>query len=480
MHSPRHGKTEIRTHVFPNGFRVVYEPPENRMKITHVNVLCHVGSAFEPSWLRGVSHFIEHMCFKGTRHLHTMRDIIEQYDTIGAYFNAYTDKQYTCYVANFHSEYTKHCLSILGDITLNSVFERKEYEKEMNVVVEENKRNTTDYGNELYDLTESMIYNGTAYQYPVDTMKYHKKVDVWKYDDVIGFYHKYYVPENMVLSIVSPIPFSRILRWLKQTDFVRHKTVPVVRPILNLIPESVYSKIGYSDQHGIRIETMPVDIETAYISISFRTCNMFSPDVNVLTVLRSILGGSLTSRLYTILREKNGLTYTSSVSINHYESMGHIMFMAITDSTKILENRIPRNTRTKRSLPKRHTAKNKPHPHKKGVLPLMLELIKDLVKRGVSTKEIANVKTQMKGKYEMGLENAENQVSHNGKRLLLYDNTHITPYKYMYDTYAEIAREDINRVIAKYFKPENMNIAMVGGKLPKSESIQQMSMRIFE
>jgi predicted Zn-dependent peptidase len=110
----------------------------------------------------------------------------------------------------------------------------------------------------------------------------------------------------------------------------------------------------------------------------------------------------------------------------------------------------------------------------------MLELIKGLVKRGVSNKEVANVKTQMKGKYEMGLENAENQVSHNGKELLLYDNTHITPYKYMYDTYAGITREDINRVIAKYFKLENMNIAMVGGKLPKSESIQRLSMRVFE
>jgi predicted Zn-dependent peptidase len=233
----------VHTHTFPNGFRVIHETPENHTNITHVNVFCRVGSIFEDAHLRGVSHFIEHMCFKGTVHLPTARDIIIEYDSIGAYFNAYTDKQLTCYVAKFNQLYTHHCISILGDILLNSKFDKKEYEKEMHVVIEENKRNSINIQDDLYDLIENVMFKGSAYEHPVDTMKYHSKVNVWKYEDVIDFYHKYYVPENMIFSIVTTIPFSTILRYLKTTYFVKVRNIhKQIDPTMNTVPRMIYDK----------------------------------------------------------------------------------------------------------------------------------------------------------------------------------------------------------------------------------------------
>jgi len=459
--------SQIQTHTFPNGFRVIYESPENHMDITHVNVFCRAGSAFEDDNVRGASHFIEHMCFKGTRHLPTTRDIIVEYDSIGAYFNAYTEKQYTCYVAKFHRAYTNHCVSILGDIMLNSVFDKKEYEKEMNVVIEENKRNLTDYENVLNDLMDSMVYRGSVYANPVDSMKYHKTVDVWKYDDVMAYYHKYYVPENMLISIVTPVPFATILRFLKKTDFVRSSSSRkrVVEPILNIVPSMIYDR-----QSEIQAEMISVrNIQTAYLAITFRTCSLYSPDHFDLNMLRSILGGSLISRLYTILREKNGLTYTSRVSTTYYENTGDITFYAITDSTKILRNDAASS--------RNQTRKNRKGGRKKGVYPLMLDLVSDLVKRGVSEKEVSVVKKYMKGKRIMNLENAETQVSYNGREWLLHNDETIVPYKSVYDThYAPITRSRINHVIAKYFKPENMNVAMVGGDLPNVDLVKRMAM----
>jgi predicted Zn-dependent peptidase len=198
---------------------------------------------------------------------------------------------------------------------------------------------------------------------------------------------------------------------------------------------------------------------------------MFGHDKAELRLLRLIMGGSLISRLYTILREKNGLTYTSRVSTAYYEHMGHIMFYAITDSAKILHNGTGSRKQTRKRGGKRT---------KKGVYPLMLDLLADLVKHGVSEKEVAGVKKYMKGHEEMNLEDADTQVSHNGLSWLLYNSESVVPYKDIYDTwYADVSREQINNVIAKYFKPENMNVAMVGGDLPDVRLVKRMAMEMW-
>ena len=457
---------QIQTHTFPNGFRVIYEPPDNHMDIAHINVFCRVGSAFEPANLRGVSHFIEHMCFKGTRHLPTTRDIVVQYDSVGAYLNANTNKQYTCYIATVHNEYAQNSIAILGDMMMNSVFDKKEFEKEMNVVIEENKRNLTDFEGEMKDLVDSMVYRGSVYAQPVDSMKFHKTTDVWKYDNVIDFYHKYYVPENMMLSITTTIPFATILRYLKKTEFVRWASSRkcVIPPIVNPHKTMIYDR-----QTEIQAEMLSVrTIETAYIGIAFRTCSVFSNDIHALNLLSSILGSGLISRLYTTLRENNGLTYTSNVSTNYYENTGHILFYAITDSNKILYNKTGSRNRTQR----------KGRAAKKGVYPLVLDLISDLVKKGVSEKEVAIVKKHIKGKRMRGLEDAGNQVFYNGCKWFLKEEEHFSSYKDNHE-YAAVRREEINAMIAKYFKPENMSIAMVGGDLPNVNLLKRMAMEMW-
>ena len=177
------------------------------------------------------------------------------------------------------------------------------------------------------------------------------------------------------------------------------------------------------------------------------------------------------SRLYTILRENNGLTYTSRVIATEYEHSGHIMFYAITDSTKILNNgKVARNKTHK---------KGRTHM-KKGVYPLMLDLLANLVKHGVTEKEVSRTKTYLDGKRMMNLENPHTQVENNGISMLLYNSEDTVPYKEGFNTYYKpITRERINQVIAKYFKPENMNIAMVGGNLPDVNLVKRMAMEMW-
>ena len=102
---------DIITHTFENGFRVVWEKSYNLIPLTSIYVFCDVGSIHEPSDLKGAAHFIEHMCFKGTRKIPLAKDIFNKYDEIGAYFNATTENQYTEYHVRTQDQYTEHCIT---------------------------------------------------------------------------------------------------------------------------------------------------------------------------------------------------------------------------------------------------------------------------------------------------------------------------------------------------------------------------------
>ena len=493
----------IQTHTFPNGFRVIYERTKLPTEITHVDVFCRAGSAFEPESLRGVSHFIEHMCFKGTTHHPTTRDIFEVYDNIGAYFNAYTEKQFTCYTTSFVNTHIKQCICTLGDMLLRSKFKKNEYKKELNVVIEENVRNLTDYLHIAQDINESLIYKGSSYAYPIDSMKYHKIVDSWDYNDVIEFYRNYYVPENMLLSVVSSVPFSTILNIIKKCEFVKydsrktHKPLPIMntQPNTTMIP-----------QHATRIELLPIpDIKTAYIAIGFRTCSRFSEDQYPLELLRILMGGKFTSRLTMLLREKNGLTYTSNVSTTYYEHSGDMTIFSITDSENIMHNtqhKQKANTSTIKTTTKHHATHIMKHIHKKtkktntntktggnpkntkrdkrGVLPIIADMLRDLIRGGITDTELKQSKMYMDGIIKMNILKGTKQAEYNGMEWFLGNTEKITPYTDLYKTKFEpVTKSEINRIIRKYFTPENMNIVLVGGHLPDKLQVERVSSTIF-
>lgn len=470
------------THTFQNGFRVIYENPIHPTGATSINAFCRVGSIFEPDALRGVSHFVEHMCFKGATKHRNIQKIFKVYDDIGAYFNAYTVKQYTCYVSQFDNAYANQCISTIAELMLMSTFNKREYEKELNVVIEENVRNSVDYGSIADDLTNTMLYKGSVYSYPVDTLKYHKIVDKWDYQDVFDFYHTYYVPENMLLSIVTSIPFSKIKHILEKSYFVKHYSRVTPRMCIIRIPQMVLEP-----QLKMRIQLLPISgIDTLYISMGFRTCSSFSEDKYPLEILRVLLGGKYTSRVKLLLREKHGLTYSSSVSTNYYETSGDFVLFAITDSENIIHN-LKHKLNRQKSAHKR-TGGNKTrkkHPlgslgKLPGVFPLITEMLRMLIRNGVSEDEVHTAKTFMEGKHKLHLENGIEPVEYNGIKCLLENNDKIIPYSDLYKAkYSHITRTDINRAIHTYLKPENMCLSIVGGHLPGRSIVDKYCRRIF-
>ena len=374
----------IQSFIFPNGFRFIYEKPKNKLPITSIQVFCDVGSVHEDDELRGASHFIEHMCFKGTRDYPNSKKLLVEFDKMGADFNAYTEKRLTCYHVKIGNDSIQNCIQLMSDMLMNSTFIKKEYDKEYKVVVEENIKNENDPEVIVDENMDKLLYKGSAFESEIDTLRFHKKK--MDYEKVMEYYKSFYIPGRFVLSVISNTPFETIKSIIKKSYFMKN-VLPTNQYILN-------RNINFNIEPQSKIQYAlhkKVGIVTNLLMIGFRTCNDLSDDKYVLNLLKKMMN-DLSGRLAMLLREDNGLTYTSNATTNYYENLGDFILFAETDSKKLIKN-----------------------GSSKGVLPLMIGLINDLLKNGITEKEFLLAKNSKKEKMKLTLEDNDVLAEHNGK-----------------------------------------------------------------
>jgi predicted Zn-dependent peptidase len=440
----------IQSFIFPNGFRVIYEKPKNKLPITSIQVFCDVGSVHEDDCFRGASHFIEHMCFKGTRDYPNSKKLLVEFDKMGADFNAYTEKRLTCYHIKIGNDSIEKCIDIMSDMLMNSTFIKKEYDKEYKVVVEENIKNENDPEVIVDENMDKLLYKGSAFEYEIDNLRFHKKK--MSYEKVMEYYKAFYIPSRFVLSIVSNTSFETIKSIIKKSYFMKN--------VLTNTEYILHRNINFNIEPQNKIQYLlqkKVGIVTDLLMIGFRTCSDLSNDKYPLILLKNMMN-DLSGRLAMLLREDHGLTYTSNATTNYYENVGDFIFFAETDSKKLVKNGTS-----------------------KGVLPLMIGLINDLLKNGITEKEILLTKHSKREKMKLKLEDNDVLAEHIGKEFLLYgDKRKIISYSDIYDTYyKDITKENVNAVIRKYFKPENMSVCIVGEQMPSQRAIENECSKII-
>jgi predicted Zn-dependent peptidase len=433
----------MQHHVYPNGLRFIYESSQNKAPLTYVYLYCNVGSVHEPQHLRGVAHFIEHMCFKGTRDRTNPQDIFVEYDKIGAEFNAFTTKRATCYMIVCQNEYLHNCLSILGDMVLNSTFPKKEYGKEFAVVVEENVDDSNDFQDIIYESSDALLYQGSSYAHPVDSIKYHPKDRPPNYKDVLRFYHTYYQPDNFVMSIVSTMSFGRVQNLISSTGLARqNKGYGSGRMGEKL---SICHEVRPQSDIQFHLKTKN-GVTNTLLTIGFRTCGMDSPDKYKLELLKTVLIGGMSGRLFMLLREKHGLTYGIEVETEYQEKTGDFTIFTQTDSAKLLRN----------------------GGAGKGVLPLIMDCVLDLISTGITEKEFETAKGNLKGNYILKQVRDKHRAEYNGLEWILRDRTeNITPCNKIYEKYIHpLCRIDVQEVIRNYFTRDRMTVCLLSEKLP--------------
>ncbi len=476
----------IRFHTFPNGLRLVYENPKTVLPLTSVSVYCNVGSVNETNDLRGASHFIEHCIFKGTKKHPKAKQLYLFFDKVGGKINAYTEKRSTQYIIKVQDEYVAECIDLFGDMLLNSTFDPEECKKEEKVVVEEVLRMEDDPEDILANIRETILYSGTSYQYPIDTISYHRSgtkhgLKPFLHEKIQEFYRMFYRPENMIISIVSHLSFSHIQSVIEKSFFIR--TIPkryalpaFSRPISYYAKYQMHPFFSYElpltrvennkkrDKNASPIKYelhQKPNMETVHVSISFKTCGLFTNSDQcgehiqhrcALNVLDNILSGTFGGKLSYLLREQNGLTYTSKTYTNYYEANGDITIYAQVDRNKVIRN-----------------------GDRKGLIPLIVGLLRDLVKHGVSEQDVTVAKQGMKSSLMMQLEHSLDQAEHNGNLWLIYGNKHaVVPIDRLYETEIEwIKAKHIYDVIRTYFRPENMVVCLVGETLPSLNTVRR-------
>jgi predicted Zn-dependent peptidase len=446
---------DIQTHIFPNGFRLIHESPSNKLGICALQVFVDFGSAHETDETRGMAHFIEHMCFKGTKHFPNPLNVFKKQDNIGGTFNAFTNQRYTVYISKLKNEELNTCISLFAEMMLYSEFRPIYTKMEQHIVIEECLRSEDDASSVLLNDSLTLLYEGSSFQYPIDHISYHKKK--YNHRSLVDLYHLFYRPENMIMSVVTEIPFHTIVRYLQESQYVN---IRLKKPNLSDVNKH---RIFYSPM--VRTSSIRYHLhekknaETTHISLFFSTCDQSNEDKHTLELLKHVLGGTFGNKLFILLREENGLTYNSKCFSDYNEFSGYISLYVQVNKIKVMKNG------------------NKP-----GVLGLLIGLLNQLLKHGITLEELNIAKRNKDGIIKLALESLDNQAEHNGKEWLLYRNAdEIVPIKHYYKTfYKDITRKEIHNVIKKYIKKESMMVCMVGPNLPSQNLVDAECKRIVQ
>jgi len=437
---------------FPNGFRLVFQKSFSDIHLSSIMGFVKFGSIYEPDNLRGCSHFIEHMCFKGTTSMQKSKTIFKHFDRHGVYINAFTEKEYTIYTMKCEDDYIEECIHTISDMMLYSTFPKRSLQKEYAVVIEENIKVEDDMPVKLNKTMESSVYENTPYAKPIDDISYHRTGNPMDYEKTVTLYHQYYTPSNMVLSIITNKSLAEIKRILKNSFFMKkQKSVDTIP----LQPIAVFNR--QINEPKINIERKP-NLSATYLSLAFRTCPKGHLDEYPIYLLSQILGTTFSSQLFMLLREEHGLTYHSRCVSVFYTQTGHLEIYVELNPQKLIGY---------------HSGK------KPGVLPILIHFLNKIIKNGIHKKEIDIFKGYVKGKQQILLENSDNICEYNGKKLILENKTDFLSYDRIFDVnYRLLEKSDIDRIIRTYIRPDNLSVSIIGTNLP-SENILKREINKF-
>lgn len=360
-----HPKSSYRKTVLPNGIRIVSEELPHVRSIS-IGVWIEVGSRNESAENNGISHFFEHMVFKGTKR-YRVHEIAQSLEKVGGYLNAFTTKENTCYYARILDEHLPLAIDVLSDMTQFPLFEKKEMEKEKLVVLEEIK-NLEDSPDELiYDYFDQNIYGKHALGMPIiGTPDNIRNIST---DDLFGYLNSHYVPPRMVVAAAGNLQHD-VLVGLIEKYFRKPKSRNGKRTQKEHASKSKRKVITY----GKPITQAHVCMGTVGYSVRHK---LRYP----LLVLNTLLGEGMSSRLFQTLREKHGMAYTIYSFANFMSDTGNFGVYIGTDAEKIDKAR-----------------------------ELILKELEKLREKPVTGKEINRTKAQLKGSMMLSLENTSNRM----------------------------------------------------------------------
>ncbi len=402
--------------ILKNGLRIITVPQKGTRAVT-VLVLVGTGSKYETKEINGISHFLEHLFFKGTKKRPSPLKVIEPLDKIGGIYNAFTGEEYTGYFAKAEASYLDLALDWVSDIYLNSLLPKKEIEKERGVIIEEINMYLDTPIVYIGELWKRLLYGDQPAGWEVVGTK--ENVSKMNQQDLLHYRKKQYVAPKTIICIAGNINPSQALNKIKRyfsginagKSLEKPKVVEKqIKPACLLYPKK-------TDQ--------------THLALGVRAYNLFHPQRYTLEVLGTILGGMMSSRLFTIIREKLGIAYYIKTDVSADPDTGSLVTLVGIDNKKV----------------------------EPGISAILKEY-KKISQKKVPIKELKKAKDYIKGKTALLLESSDAKASfYAGQELL--ENRILTP-KEIFQKIDKVSVSDILKVSKDIFRPEKLNLALIG------------------
>lgn len=406
---------------YKNGLTLAYyDMPE--LHSVSIGVFVNTGSVNETPKTNGLSHFIEHTMFKGTKR-RTAFDIVADTDAMGANINAYTSKTATCYYIQCVDNDFENCADILSDIYFNSVFPADELEKEKGVILEEIAMCNDTPDDLSYEISSTAFYKGHPLARPI--LGSAKNVKSFTRDDVFRYMDERYTADNTVIAVAGNVRFENVDEIVEKYfigNFTRIKSKKM--------------KIDVPETHSVYVKKFK-KIEQSNINILFPSTSYNDETFNAVKIFNSAFGFGMSGRLYQHIRERLGLAYSVYSYLSAYKQAGHGMIYLGTNVQNV-----------------------------ERALEAVRKEIEEVKRTGLTDDEFLRGKAQIKSAFVFGLETSIGNMNLLGKHALLTGE--VADVEELIGKIDAVTPEDVRKAIDVNYDLSKATVGYVGPRIDKN------------
>jgi len=402
--------------IFKNGLRVVTIPMKDNPTVT-VLVLVGAGGDYEVKNINGISHFLEHMCFKGTHKRPNSRVISHELDALGCQYNAFTSHEFTGYYAKGDAKHFNKIFDVVTDIYLNSTLPEVEIEKEKGVIIEEMNMYEDIPQAQVQDLLTETLYGDQPAGWKIVGLK--ENIKGMKREDFVKYRNSNYLTSNTVIVVAGQV--SQEVVYEEAKKYFQNVETPTSQKKVKV--KQVQSKPNISVKYKATDQT--------HFALGFRTFPLSDKRNPVLLVMATVLGMGMSSRLFNKLREEMGVAYYVKSANEPSKYYGSFQIAAGVNNGRVKE--------------------------------ALKEIINEcniLTKELVDKKELDKAKSFIIGNTKLSLESSDEVASFYGMQELLVDNMKTLESKTK--EIKKVTSQDIKRLAKTIFKNNKLNLSLVG------------------
>jgi predicted Zn-dependent peptidase len=403
--------------VLDNGVRVVTESHPFTRAVA-VGVFVEMGTRHEKPSKAGLTHFLEHLVFKGTRKRNAY-ELAAVLEAVGGDLNAYTTREYTCFHATSLKEHLDLSLDVLSDLVTNATLTVDDFKKERDVIVQEIQMSKDQLDEYILDVYLEKVFEGQELAIPI--LGTEETLAGLKRKDVVDYYKSMFRGPRVIISVAGPVEHDHVVKQIQKR--------------LGKLPK----RAGDLKQSRPRVRRVQEYIERpseqVHLLVGLPSCSYKSDDRFESFVVNDLLGGGVTSRLYQKIREDKGLVYSVYSFLQSFVDTGLLLIYAGTGDKNALQ-----------------------------VLKIVKAELERFKKKGISESELDMFKTQVKGQILLGAEDMENRMNSLGVNEMVFNE-----YKPIDEVIADIDKVTVKSVreyVAKYVDTKEVSLMVMGDLQP--------------